>query len=435
MPPTSSAFCATVSRTEARALSWVFAAALVLRVGVAILTETRPIFPAFYYTDAQRIELLVAQTLAAKAEGGPLAFNGTQSQFVQVKTQLALYRIFGPHPLAIKLFNALLGAASCAVLAAALLPAFGAAPALASAALCAVWPSGVFFTSQNFKDSPSNLLAYLALWGFLVLIGGKTRRTASAVLVAMGVMLALIADAFYRAYILLVLTPAMAAACSLELARRRKVSFASALYLAASLAALALYAPASRFLMSRWTSGNPQGRGLATHIVPVSWDEQSRPTSPRGLTEFRRSQLAIDRDWARNNRGREIATQLFPEARFESWWGVAAFLPKGVFSALFMPLPGLYPMEGKIGRLMAGLENLVLLALAGLGVLGALRGPKTSGRAFLLLFFAGMAAGAGLLEPDLGSATRHKILYLPMLFPFAVEELRRLRRKRSDPAV
>lgn len=422
-----------MSRTEARALAWIFAAALVLRAGAAILTETHPIFPSFYYTDAQRVELLVTQTRAAEAEGHPFVFNGTQSQLVQVKTQLALYRIFGPHPLAIKLFNALLGAASCAVLAAALLPGFGPAPALASAALCAAWPSNVFFTSQNFKESPSNLLAYLALWGFLVLIAGKPRRTAGAVLIAAGVVLALIAGAFYRAYILLVLTPAMAAAWALEMARRRKVSPASALYLAASLAALALYAPASRFLMSRWTS-DPQSRTLSIHIVPVSWDDRSRPTSPRGLTEFRRSQLETDRDWARSNRGREIATQLFPDARFESWWDVAAFLPKGVFSALFMPLPGLYPMEGRIGRLMAGLENLILLALAGLGVLGALRGPKTSGRIFLLLFFAGMAAGAGLLEPDLGSATRHKLLYLPMLFPFAVEEILRLRRKRSVPA-
>ena len=42
-----------------------------------------------------------------------------------------------------------------------------------------------------------------------------------------------------------------------------------------------------------------------------------------------------------------------------------------------------------------------------------------------------MAAGAALLEPDLGSATRHKLLYLPMLFPFAVEELLRLHNRRK----
>lgn len=410
------------------------ALALILRVGSAVITEVNPIFSAYYYTDAQRIELLVDQALTAKFEGRPFVFNGTQSQLVQVKTQLALYRLFGPHPLAIKLLNAALGALAVLVLGAALLPVFGPMPALASAALCAAWPSNVFFTSQNFKESPSNLLTYLALWGFLVLIAGSTRRTASVVLIGAGVMLALTAGAFYRAYILLVLTPAMVSACALEMARRKKVSPSAALYLAASLAALALYAPASRFLMSRWTGAKETySRALATHIVPVSWDERTYPTSPRGLTEFRRSQLEGDRDWARTNRGREIATQLFPEARFESWRDVAAFLPKGVFYSLFMPLPGLYAMEGKIGRLMAGLENLVLLALAGLSVLGVLRGPKTSDRVFLLLFFAGMAVGAGLLEPDLGSATRHKLLYLPMLFPFAAEQILLLIRYTVEP--
>lgn len=423
-----------MSQTKQR-LVWIGAVALVLRAGAAILTETHPIFPSYYYTDAQRIELLVAQTRADRAAGRPFISNATQSQLVQVKTQLSLYRLFGPHPLAMKLFNASLGALACMVLAAALLPAFGPGPALASAALCAAWPSHVFFTSQNFKESPSNLLSYLALWGFLILLKGSPRRTASTVLIAAGVILALTAGAFYRAHLLLVLTPAMAAAYALEMVRRRKVRFAI-LYFAVCLAALALYAPTSRFLMSRWTGEkDTRSRGLATHIVPVSWDERSRPTSPRGLTEFRRSQLEVDRHWARANRDREIATQLFPEARFESWWDVAAFLPKGIFYSLFMPLPGLYALEGRLGRLLASLENLVLLTLAGLGLLNALRGPKTSDRAFLLLFFAGMAVSSGLLEPDLGSATRHKLLYLPMLFPFAAEEILRLQRKKSGRGV
>ena len=45
-------------------------------------------------------------------------------------------------------------------------------------------------------------------------------------------------------------------------------------------------------------------------------------------------------------------------------------------------------------------------------------------------FFAAMAAGASLLEFDLGSAGRHKLLYVPMLFPFAAEQARRLLQRR-----
>ena len=416
-----------MSRTEARALACILAAAFVLRAGLAVLTETRPIFPSFYYTDAQRVEALVSETLAARREGRPSAAVATQSQLAQVKTQLALYRLFGPRPLAAKLFNAALGALACAVLGAALLPVFGLWPALTSAALCAAWPTGVFYTSQNFKDAPTNLLAYLALWGFTVLLAAKPRRAASAALIASGVVLALVIGALYRAYILPVLVAAMALACVLELARRGKAAASSALYLLAALAALSLYAPASRW----FTAGQDRNLGPSAHVIPLGWDAKPRPTSPQGLTEFRRSQSEVDRDWARANRGREISSQLFPETHFESWWDVAAFLPKGAFYSLFMPLPGLYPMEGKLGRILAGLENLLLLALAGFAVAGAIRGPQTPARALLLLFFAGMAAGAALLEPDLGSATRHKLLYLPMLFPFAVEELLRLHNRRK----
>lgn len=415
-----------------RALAAVGAAAFLLRAGAAVLTETRPLFPAYYYTDAQLVEAWAAKSRAAGTCGAPPGFDGTRSQLMLIETQLALDRLLGPHPLAPKLFNALLGALACAALGAALWPVFGAGPALTAAALCAAWPSNVFFTSQNFKEAPTNLLAILAIWGFLTLLDGGAAGAAAA-LVAAGVALALLLGAFYRAYVLLVLVAAMAASAVWAAARRRSPAFALA-GLAAVAATLALYAPASRWLMARWLGpARAEDRGLVTQLVPRTWDDRYTPTSPAGIAAFRRDQQKVDADWARDNRRREIATQLFPDARFATWGDVAAFLPKGIFYVLFMPLPGLYPLGGKPGRWAAALENLALLALAGVGLAGAARGPKNPSRLFLLLFFAGMAAGSGLLEPDLGSAARHKLLYLPMLFPFAVEELRRLRRPRGSP--
>jgi hypothetical protein len=407
-----------------RTLARIFAAALLLRLGAAVLTETHPLFPSFYYTDAQSIDRLAGEKWSAEREGRPFLFNGTQSQLVQVKIQAALYRLVGPRPLAMKLVNTLLGALACAALGAALLPGFGPGPALGAAALCALWPSNVFFTSQNFKEAPTNLLAYLALGGFLALISGKARKTWASSLISIGVVLALTAEGFYRAYLLPIMTAAMLAAIVHMMVRRGQQSRSVlAPLFGATLAALILYAPASRWI----TATGPQDRNLRAQLIPVSWDDKHRPTSPEGITQFRRFQQEVDRQIAQNKSNREIATQLFPEASFQSWWDVAAFLPKGVFYSLFMPLPGLYAMEGKIGRLMAGLENLILLILSGLGLWGALRGPKTPDRSLLLLFFCAMALGAGLLEPDLGSAARHKLLYLPMLFPFAVEQALRLR--------
>jgi hypothetical protein len=54
---------------------------------------------------------------------------------------------------------------------------------------------------------------------------------------------------------------------------------------------------------------------------------------------------------------------------------------------------------------------------------GARRGASTPGRAALWGFFLAMTAGSALLEFDLGSASRHKLLYLPFLVPFGAEAL------------
>ncbi len=151
-----------------------------------------------------------------------------------------------------------------------------------------------------------------------------------------------------------------------------------------------------------------------------------RPTSPEGITRARKWRQYTNRRATKRDENREIATQIYPDAEFKTWGDVLAYLPKGAFAVLFMPLPGLYPMDGKLGRYAAAGENIFLLVIAGLAVFGFVRGPKTPARLGLLAFFAAMTAGAALLEYDLGSAGRHKLLYLPMLFPFAAEEALRL---------
>ncbi len=66
-------------------------------------------------------------------------------------------------------------------------------------------------------------------------------------------------------------------------------------------------------------------------------------------------------------------------------------------------------------------ENTALMALALLAVAGLRRlDRRTLAVSGMLLFFVMMAAGSGLLEFDLGSASRHKLLYMPLLFPLAV---------------
>lgn len=413
------------------------ALALTLRVAAAVVTESRPIFPDYYYTDAALTHKHAVKALEDVRAGREPLINGTLAGRVQTCVSLAFYRLLGPRPFIIKLFNALLGALAVAAFAWAMTLVFPAEAALAAGLGMAVWPSHIFYTSQNLKEAPVALLAYAAL-GAAIAAGfdandARPKAAGTALLAAA----ALLGAGFYRSSVAIGLGAALLIA--LVLTARRPPRANALLTAAALLAALALFPSASRGLLSSFhadTAGEALQDRLRSHLLPVTYaaDELTfdRPTSPDAISGLRRARQAADRVWAGQEAHREIGTQIYPDVIFKTWLDVLLYLPKGSFTVLFMPLPGLYPMDGKLGRWAAAGENIVLLLLALLGLAAAVRGPKTPGRLGLLAFFAAMTAGAALLEFDLGSAGRHKLLYLPMLFPFAAEEaLRRLRAKES----
>lgn len=424
-----------MSRTDLRRLAWIALAALAARLAVAALTEAVPLFPSYYYTDAR----LADEAAAAAAKGPPYAFVGNLSQLLQVRAQAGLYALVGVHPLAMKAFHSLLGAAGVAALGAAAILAFGPASGLAAALLCAFWPSNVFYGSQNFKESPTNLLAYAALTALAALLAPAGRRPHAAAGLAAAACSLMVATGFYRPYLLLALCAATLLACA---AARGGTRPAAAWGLAAALLAPVLYRPLSGLAHAAlaYETGYPAmdhpdvDPRLRVGLVPIAYDTRVNqvsysPTSPRGITRFRQERYESDRQFARKASGREIATQIYPDARFETWLDVLLFVPKGAFHALFMPLPGLYPIDGRLGRALASAENVVLLLLALAAAAGALRGPWTPARSAFLGLFLLMACGSALLEFDLGSAGRHKTFFLPLLFPFAAEELARLRRR------
>lgn len=416
-----------MSRTNLRALLLLGSAAFLLRAGCAVLTQYRPIFPAYYFTDAKLVDD-VALNIVTKAHSEALYFPGSLSQRLQVALLVGLYSTVGPRPLAAKLVNAAGGAAAAILIAVAFLPAFGAAAAIMAGALFALWPSAVFFTSHNLKEAPLALLVFSALAALLPLFRGERSgaRTAAHAVIALA---ALAGAGFYRPPILVALCAAFAIAFVLEATRLRRMPLRVTAGLLCCLLAPPLYAALARAGARLSVDSSGQGSNITeiqTGLLPVIHDGKPngnmyRPLSPRGISDFRATRARHDRNWALQNKGREIGTQLFPDARFENWLDVLAFLPKGAFFALYMPLPGLYPMEGKPGRMAAAAENIFLLALTAAALAGIARGPSAPARTALVLFFAAMTAGSALLELDLGSSARHKIIYLPLLFPFAAE--------------
>ena len=409
----------------------IAALALILRAVSAVVTEFKPIFPAYYYNDANNIRAAALSAFDDANSGRRPTINGTLAERIQTRITLDVYRIFGPRNLPVKLLNALLGALAVAVLTWSLSLVFPAEAAWAAGLLVAVWPSHVFYTSQNLKEAPADLLAYAALGAALAASSSVAPRSRSAVF-ALGACLALLGAGFYRSYVLICLSAGLL--LMLVLKARARTSRANAFAAAAAvIAALAFYPSASRALLLSFQSSSLGATGLGriqSPLIPITHDEFDpgvvyRPTSPRGITGFRRSRQLSDRNFAMRT-SRKIGTQIYPDAEFNSWGGLIAYLPKGAFAVLFMPLPGLYPLDEKIGRYAAAGENGILLVLAAFAFVGFVRGPKTPARLGLLTFFFVMTAGAALLEFDLGSAGRHKLLYLPMLFPFAAEEIFRL---------
>lgn len=424
-----------IKRRPFRALA---AFALALRVASASLTEFKPIFPPYYYTDAAVIHSYATRGLEDVRAGRAPVINGPLGERIQTIVSLGIYRLFGPLPFLVKLLNAFLGALAAAAFAWALSRIFSLEAAVLSGIAVAVWPSHVFFTSQNLKEAPVGLLAYTAL-GAAIASGFDAkapRGRAGALALAAG--LALLGAGFYRSYVLVCLGAALVASLALAALRPpRGNALLAAAVLAASVAAFPVVSNRMLDFFASAKLSEPDQGQIRSRLIPVTYSGGSanvdRPTTPAGITRFRLERQTADRAWAARMANREIGTQIYPDASFKTWLDVLFYLPKGAATVLFMPLPGLYPMDGKIGRWSAAAENTGLLLIALLAAAGFARGPKAPARLGLLAFFAAMTVGAALLEFDLGSAGRHKLLYLPMLFPFAAEETLRLFR-RKEPA-
>lgn len=415
-----------MSRTELKRWVALGLTAFALRAGIAVLTEYKPLFPDYYYHDAVFVERIAWDMAQTWRNGVAYATSYSPPQRAHAAVLALPYVLIGRHPLVNKLLNSALGAAALALFGLAVRPLFGEKHALTAAALVAVWPSHAFYTSQNFKESPTLFLIYGAFAALTALLASRSKPTLKA-LVAGGVLLAL--TGLLRRYVLVVAAASFACGALLRL-RDRETRTAGALILLTVLAAPLIYRAPAYLLFERMIRTPPQYAETLPPMAPIVSENGPAPSrwSPAGISLRRAQGQASDRAYAQKSMGREVSTQILPDARFDTWAGFAWFMARAEWQVLFMPLPGLYPMEGKPGRWAAAAENVLLLLLALSAAAGALRARPSPARTVFLAFFLLMAAGSAAFEFDLGSASRHKLLYFPMLFPFAVEELSRWRR-------
>lgn len=423
-----------------RPLLLVVFAALALRCAAAIVTEKSPIFPTYYYTDAQMYDRdarrLLRPLTSDEAKLGILA----PGRELYTNWLAALYHVFTPTPLLPKLLNALL--ASLAVLLFGLLArtAVGKRAALLATLLLALWPTHIFYSAQNLKEAWMSLSVVAALFFFLRPLGsGEGESLYSACAQNALASSALVLSGLLRGHLLpilsivLFMTTLYHGLKNLRTSHDWRIPALAALFIATS---FLVYRPLSASIMMRLSASDikynmyflkvytpPITSTAQAHSVPTAGPARFRLPNPRWISDFRRLSQDHDREWTTNNMRREIQTQIFPDEKFETWGDLIRFIPKAAFYSLFMPLPGLYPMDGKLGRILAAGENVLVLVFFLFGLAG-LRCDFDRPIGFALLaLFSSIWLSYSVFEFDLGSATRHRMLYLPFFLPFAAAGL------------
>ncbi|HBL16185.1 MAG TPA: hypothetical protein DD417_05335 [Elusimicrobia bacterium] len=408
----------TLAPMKDRSLLHLGLAAFALRAVLAWLTESHPIFPSYYFNDSRLYDSIAWEFAQYWSGLGPKPTWMPPYAVYQCLLG-AFYSLVGHQVLAAKLLNALLGTATAVLIGGLGRRLFDRSWGTAAGWAFALMPSCIFFNSQIHKD---NIILALA-FGALSLLASASDRLAEdqpALGPLAGAAALLLAGTLFRLPVMMVLAAAFALAQGLQWLRTRRVPTRAGLQVALFLAVMIGGRQAVFQLAFAPHSG--QSDAVLDRIQASSVEIRSTPITPHSLSEFRNSR---QEETARL--GRTVQTLILPEAKLDSWLDIALFLPRGFFYAAFMPLPGLYPIDGNLGRLGAAVENAAALLLALLGLWGAVAVRKSSSHWVVLFSFCGLAGLSALVEIDLGSAARHKLQYLPLLFLFAAAALPRLR--------
>ncbi len=366
-------------------LSVALMAAFALRLFSAFLMEFTPFFPEKYYTDSVWYHEAASSIAASWRALRPSDMTGSFGHLNYSRILAAFYFVFGSSMFVARVLNSFIGALT-------LIPAWkiaerlgGQKAAKTTVVLYAVWPSAIYFSMEIFREAS---ITFLFLWAvyFSLRFLSETRWPAlllSLLLSAVAGLLRPEMMVFSAFGLLLIVVFGL---------RKKK---ASALYLVAPMAVLLL-------LAWHFSTQFP--------FFKQENDVLQLDGAYKILNDLKEGKIKDQSVYPE--------TALFEGVKFKGWLDVFKFLPTGIFHILFMPLPGLYPLGGNPSRVLSAGENLLLLALTVVAIKNFIlcrKGLEAWYVVLLLLFIFSILAP---VEPDLGSAMRHKITFLPMIFCF-----------------
>jgi hypothetical protein len=187
-----------------------------------------------------------------------------------------------------------------------------------------------------------------------------------------------------------------------------------------------------RALMSGWSkmfyvSGNAAIKRAEVAADDMKSAPKKKKSVPEKLSDKRK--LIIDS----LQMDRPPNTLIFPDYTFHSYGELFLFIPKSAWYVMFMPLPGLYEVDS-LGRILASVENSVLLLMSLLGVAGIFRARKDARHYAVIAAFLFFVMIHAISDPDLGAAMRHKASYISLLLLFGTYEMAGLFSRRERTA-
>ena len=126
-------------------------------------------------------------------------------------------------------------------------------------------------------------------------------------------------------------------------------------------------------------------------------------------------QMARDRSQAAYLNFGEIASMLEPGIALSTWPDLLSNGPLLWVKSQFYPLFFVYESNGKLGLILSQIENTGLL-LATISMVGYAVYSKKSVLLLPFLVYFAFSLVYSMVEPDLGSAGRHRMHYWPLLF-------------------
>jgi hypothetical protein len=349
--------------------------AFVLRSFLAVASSLGRLVPALYTLDAEEYDRLGQLVVTGWRSGTPASHALFSSLNVKVYAYLcaAVYYALGHSPLTMKILNCFAGTLMVYNTFRITQKLHNEKTATRVALLLAVFPSLVFWTSQNFRDAlVFYLISQIIYWSILWAERGGLRWPALLFLLSLPLLL-------LRIYIGLLTVLCIVLTGGYHLARSRGHLLKPVVYIVSLIGLVAV------IYFSRSVS--------ASAIV---WDMTADKLA------MLRDRLAV-----------HGATN-FASVQYDSWLDVIKSAPWLSLYFLLSPFP--WQMSNPV-QALASIENLLFWGFLLLSALqtGRLLRAGAARIFFMLLFIAGAVILFGLVEGNVGTGYRHKMHVIPYI--------------------